>query len=610
MSPPSENVASGPGSAGARPDAGAPRRRFPLRLALFGAAAVTAVAFGFLAHSAAEAGRLVQRFGYYTMAGTFLWWLAALGRRLPDARAWVRAEGRGPRWWVAGLAAGLSVVAFATFPYSYKVLYDELVLQATAWNLHYFREVGTVVRGYPIEGIFTSLDVYLDKRPHFFPFVVSLAHDLTGYREINGFVVNTLLLPAVLALFYALARRLAGARAALAALACFGASSLLAQNANGVGMELLNLGMLLLAMLLAADYLGRPDEDRLSALILTSVLLAQSRYESSLFVLPVAVAVLEGWRRAGRILLPPAALCAPLLLVPCALQNTYLSGTPLLWELRADMDSRFGGAYFTDNLAHAFVYFFDLSGNMLNSWWLATVGAAALGWAAWRVVRRLGRWRSAPPGALAAVLFAAVVMANLLLLMFYFWGQLDDPIVARLVLPFNAVLGLALAWAAEQAEAKLPGRRVATFLAGGALLTYVGFGLRASAHHTQINQLASEMLWEGRLLASLPPKERLIITNKSALAWIMRRIPVITVDRARFLAEKIQFHLDHGTFQEVLVTQLLRPIGPEGTFTVDPNDSLPASYVLEPVVERHIGARIARVSRLVAIHPPTPAATP
>ena len=154
-----------------------------------------------------------------------------------------------------------------------------MVLQATAWNLHSFREVGTVVRGYPVEGIFTSLDIYLDKRPYFFPFLLSLFHDFTGYRELNGFLLNTLLLPLVLGLLYAVARRLAAARAALAGLACFGASALLAQNATGVGMELLNLVLMILAMLLAADYLTKPDEDRLSALILTSVLLAQTRYE-------------------------------------------------------------------------------------------------------------------------------------------------------------------------------------------------------------------------------------------------------------------------------------------------------------------------------------------
>ncbi|GAB1490060.1 hypothetical protein MASR2M8_25170 [Opitutaceae bacterium] len=585
------------------------RRRFPLRLVLFGAAAVTAVAFGFLAHTAAEAGRLIQHYGYYAMAATVVWWLFALGRRLPAARAWIRAESPSDRRPVLFLTLGLAVVAFATFPYSYKVLYDELVLQATAWNLHYFREVGTAVRGYPVEGVFTSFNIYLDKRPYFFPFVLSLLHDLTGYRETNGFILNTLLLPVVLGLFYALARRLADARAALAGLACFGASALLAQNATGVGMELLNLAMMALAMLLAADYLEQPDEDRLSALILTCVLLAQTRYESSLYVLPAALAVLEGWRRAGRVILPAPALFAPILLIPCALHNTYLSGTPVLWELRENMDSRFGAEYVVDNLRHAFTYFFNIAGVQLNAWWLAIAGWLALGWAAWTLVRNLRQWKSAPAGALTAVLFAFAVLANLMLLMAYFWGQLDDPIVARLVLPFNVILGLAIAWAAQRMAPRAFGPQVARVLIGGALLVHVGFALSASARHTTINQLASELAWEGRVVETMPPKNRFIITNKSSLAWLMRRIPVVTVDRARFMSDRVKFHLDHATFEEVLVTQLLRPTNEEGSFVVDPKDLLPDDYVLEPVVERHIGARIARISRVVAIRVPERAET-
>jgi hypothetical protein len=585
-------------------------RQFPLRLALFGAAAVTAVAFGFLAHTAVEAGRIIQRFGYFAMAGTTTWWIFALGRRLACVRNWVRAEAPADRRGVLLLALGFTVVAFATFPYSYKVLYDELVLQATAWNLHYFREVGTVVRGYPVEGIFTSLDIYLDKRPYFFPFVLSLFHDLTGYRELNGFLLNTLLLPLVLGLFYALARRLANARAALAGLACFGASALLAQNATGVGMELLNLVLMILAMLLAADYLTKPDEDRLSALILTSVLLAQTRYESSLYVLPAALVVLEGWRRAGRVILPAAALFSPVLLIPCALHNTYLSGTPVLWELRENMDSRFGAQYFADNLRHAFTYFFNFSGQLLNSWWLAIAGWISLGWAGWTLARNLRRWPAAPGGVLTAVLFALAVLTNLMLLMFYFWGQLDDPIVARLILPFNVMLGLAIAWAVQRCAPRPFGPSLASVLTGGALLVHVGFALTASAHHTAINQLASELAWEGRVVEAMPPKDRFIITNKSGLAWLMRRIPVVTVDRARFMSDRVKFHLDQGTFQEVLVTQLLRPTGAEGHFVVEPKDLLPDDYVLEPVVERHIGARIARISRVVAILPPKARAKP
>lgn len=587
-----------------------------LRLALFGGGAVLAVAVGFLLVPVPRAGNLVQRFGFFTMAGTVLWWVWSLRRLAAPAGAELASWPPGERRRVGMLILALSVVAVLVFPYSSKILYDELVLQSTAWSMHRFREVAVAVRGYEIEGVFTSLDAYLDKRPFFFAFLVALLHDLTGYREANAFLLNTALLPVVLGLCYAAARRLGGREVAWAGLLCFGASPLLAQNANGAGMEMLNLAMILFVLLLAITYLAHPEEQRLSAFILSCVLLAQTRYESALFVLPTAVIVLEGWRRAGRIILPAAALLAPILLVPSALHHTFLAGTPLLWELPENMDARFGWEHVARNLQHAGNYLFSFSRTLLNSWWLALAGLPAFAWAVARIFRYWRQWPSASPAKIVTTIFGLTVTANLGLLMFYFWGQLDDPIVARLVLPFNVMLAFAIV----AALARLPEgwRPRAARLAGGvAVISYFGWGLPAAAHHRGINQLETEAAWELREVERMAPVPRLIVTNKTTLHWMLRSIPAIQIVRARLVPESVKFHLEQGTFREILVMQLFRPTGPEGRFQVDPSDRLPDVYRLEPVVERHIGARIARISRIVEVraqpvetasedHPPSP----
>ncbi len=584
-------------------------RQFPLRLVLFGMAGLASFGFGFLRYSAVDAGRLVQRFGYFTMMATFLWWLYSLYCLFP------KLSGSAVRGWLgqhrsAGLLiAGLTVVACFIFPYSYKILYDELVLQAAAWNLHFFREFGTLIRGYEVEGVFRSLEVYLDKRPFFYPFILSLVHDMAGYRESNAYLLNTLLLPSGLLLLYGVLHKLGGLMAGLAGLACFGASALLAQNANGSGMEMLNVNMLLLTVWLAINYLGEPDENRLSALVLSCVLLAQTRYESALFVVPAAVVILEGWRRTGRVILPAAALFAPVLLIPCALHNTYLSGTPALWELKEDMVSRFASNYFLENLAHAGAYFSDSSGKLLNSWWLSLAGFPALGAVIFMLVWRGRNWKMASPAVITAFLFSLGVTANLSLLMFYYWGQLDDPIVSRLVLPFNVVLTFSIAWWIGQFES-LWQKRAATWLVAGALFSYLGFGLKAAAHDRGINQLASEIVWEERWVSTLPPRLRLMITNKSPFNWLIHSMPSISVQRARSKAEQVQFHLKGGTFQEVLVSQYYRPVGPEGGFQLDPRDELPAAYVLEPVIEQRMGARLLRISRVADIRIPEKSTKP
>jgi hypothetical protein len=577
-----------------------------LRLVLFGVVAVASVEFGFFTTSFTDAGHLIQRFGYYTIAGTFAWFVVALARVAPGA--WRELPSLSPRerWQLAAVIAGCTLVAALTVPYGYKILYDEPVLQGTAWNLHFFREVGNYQRAYNVDGVFSPVGVagtYLDKRPFFFAYVVSLVHDLTGYREANAFALNTALMPAVLALVYFYARRFAAHTAALAAVFTLGTLSLLAQNATGAGMELLNLAMILLTLHLAAHWLAAPDEPRLAALVLAVVLLAQTRYESSLYVAPAALLVLEGWRRAGRLILPPSAVLGPALLVPYALHNTYLSGTPFLWELRDDDQARFGLRYFSDNLVHAWRFFSDTTGlNTASSWWLFGAGFVALGLALVRVARAQPSWRTAPPAAVALTLVGAAVVANLLLLQFYYWGQLDDAIVGRLSLPFAVLLVLCVALAVQRWSS--PRRPLVALVFAGAALAALTSGLVANARHSQRNILGQELAWEGRVVAARPPGDRLIITGRSVLLWYAKHIAAIPIGRAVVRAEAVQFHLAQHTFAEALVLQIYHPVGAAGGFQLDPNDRLPDAYVLEPVSERRFGAHLARISRVVEINLP------
>jgi len=570
-------------------------------LIAFGLCAVGAVFFGFLFFSPAAAGEWVRQYGYFGIMATLGWFLILLIRQFPAVQGWWRTREKSELRWLLLLVGGLSVVAWMTVPVGYKVLYDELVLQATSWNLHRLREVGTMVRGYEVDGIFLPLFVYLDKRPYFYALLVSLVHDLFGFQENNAFYFNAVLLPVVFILFYAIVRRLAKAPIALAGLACFGANPLLGQNANGAGMDLLNLAMLLLMLLLAARYLEKPDGGRLAVLLLSCVLLAQTRYESLLFVVTTGLVVLEGWRRAGRIILPVTAILTPLLLVPSALHYSYLSGTPALWELKENMDSRFLLEHVWPNLGHAMAYFFNFKTTTLGSWWLSLWGLPALAWLGWRALRG---WRKLPQmeGTVAAVALSSIAIgANLALLMAYFWGQLDDPIVSRLIMPFSVLMGVGIVLGLRQAESRLP--KLAGWVTAGALISYLGWAPPASAHHNKINQLATELEREQTAVSRMGPASRLILTDKTTLGWLMKGVPALAISDAGIRAEQIQFHLDHGTFDEVLVTQRLRPNGPEGGFQVDPRDVISDRFILEPIWERMQGARLVRISKVVSIEP-------
>lgn len=580
-------------------------RRLPGRLLLFGLVAVASFALGFLVFGVNQARYLVKHFGYYTIALTFAWAVFATPRVVAAALPGLRAITRRERWQAIAVIAACTLVAVLTVPIGYKILYDEMVLQATAADMHLFREVSTMVRAYTVDGVFVPLDTYLDKRPMFFPFLVSLLHDLTGYREANAFALNVGLMPVVLGQVYLLTRRIANHAGAIAAVVALGTLSTLAYSATSAGMEILNLAMLLAVIQVAVLFLEAPDAPRLSLLVLAAVLLAQTRYESSLYVAPVAVVVLEGWRRAGRIIMPVAAILAPALLIPYAVHNTYLSGTPLLWELHANEKARFGLGYLGGNLLHAARFFFNVTENRTSSLWLSVAGFAGLGYAAVRLWRGRRGWRTASPAALALLLFGLGVVGNLTLLMFYYWGQLDDPTVMRLSLPFAALLAISIGYAVHQWDA--PRRHLAWFAAGGAVLAYFWSGLIVNEQHIKLNTLEPELMWQRQYVASRPPGERLVIDGKSVLPWMLCRVSAIDIGQARRRADALRYQLENHTFREVLVFQTYLPTDANGDYQLKPGDRLPDGFVLQPLTEKRFGSRLDRVSRLVAV-PATPEA--
>jgi hypothetical protein len=565
---------------------------------------LAALYFGFVAVAVVRAEMLVRRGGYYFMLLTFALWLWALWRLHRDRTAAAPAAVPRRREMVAAVSviALLTLVALVHESFGSKILFDEFALQSTAFNMHYFREAATMVRGYDIQGTFISTDNYLDKRPYFFPFLLSLVHDLTGYRPANAYWLNGALYPLVLSLVYTLGRRLAGWRSGLLAAVLLGTLPLFAQNASGSGMELLNLGMLLASVALAAHWLAVPDENRLSALVLAAVLLAQTRYESALYVAPTALAVLAGWGRARRLVLSWPAVLSPLLLLPVAFQNRVVASLPTMWELHDyNQTSRFSWDYLQPNLRGAWNFLFAANAQQANSLWLTTLSLAALAWLGWRLVTRT---RSLPRlGALplAVLLFGSTILVNTVLILFYYWASYDDPMSARFSLPLHLLMVFAAVVCAAEWDKRLPATPV---LLGVTVVCALGSSLPKQAYHHYSNLGTGEISWELRYVHSLPSGQRLILTNKSTLPWLLEKTPSILLGRAVLVADRLADQLHDSNFTEILVFQSLRPSTVEGDHQLVPEEVLPPWFRLELLIEKRFGTKIVRVSRLVAVDLP------
>lgn len=575
-------------------------RRSDVRLAAFGLAAVAAVYLGFIAISVKTAERLVRGGGYFLMFATFTVFLHAL-RQVWRARPATQPMTMSQRWLAGGAIALLSVMAFYAEPYRGKILNDEYVLQSTAFNFHHYREAGTMVRAYEIDGIFVSTDNFLDKRPYFYPFLVSLLHDFTGYRPANAFILNTLLYPLALGLIFAFGRQLAGWKGGMLATLLLGGLPLLGQNATGAGMELLNVVMILAALLLATHLLRAPDEDRLAAFLLAVVLLAQSRYESVLYVLGGALVVFIVWIRSGRICLPWRAVLVPLLLVPVALQSKVVSNTPVLWEL-GEKTSRFSAEYVADNFRGVFGFLFNGNAERANSLLLSALGLAALVAALGLALRHLFRRQAGSPTGVALGCFSVVIVANTVLVLFYYWANFDDPMASRFSLPLHLLMAFTVVVVAAALDRRMPAMRVLVLAAGfwGVVSSAGKFGL-----HYYSNLGFEEAEWQRRYVNALPPASRLIVSNRSPLPWLLQKTSAIQVGRARVVAERLQYQLEHPTFHEILVFQSLRPTTAEGNHQIAASEQLPPNFKLELLAEKRFDMRLSRISRLVAIELPS-----
>ena len=583
-----------------------------LALALFVIAAVLAVWLGFVGVSPPRAEKLIVQGGYFYILAVFVAWIF-FGVRVAAPRrevwtAWLRTPGLVGLFLVAATAFAVWTDVFA-----HKVLFDEYVLEGTAWHMHLTKEVGTPLRAYDFSGTWLTIDTFLDKRPYFFAFLVSLLHDLIGFRLENVFVLNVALAFLLLAATYWLVRAITGRVApGLIAVALLATLPLFGQNATGASMELLNLAMIAGVMIAAVLYLRAPGDDRLSVLVLGTILLAQTRYESVLFVFPAAAVIVLGWWRARRVLLPWPALIAPLLLVPYVWHDRFVSTKPILWQLREGEATRFAWHYLGGNLEGARNFIFSISPAQPNSLWLALVGLAAFAWAALRLGQR---WRRSELSPLVrgaefpvAALFALTITANLAMLMFYYWSRLDEPIASRFALPLCFVFALGGGWLAHSVGRVW--QPAALAVSGGLAAWVLLFGAPAYAHqfYTAQNMVMHELNWE---LEQVSARQRpvLLITAKATLPFLLEKIPAVNTVLARVRSSQIAWHMKQGTFREVLVSQVLRPTSAEGDAIVDPDEELPENFRLETIAEKRFGARWIRISRATEILPEIPVGT-
>ncbi len=543
---------------------------------------------------------VLRQGGYWVMlvaVVAFAWALARVASQWRDALNWARSDT------LSAIAlAALGVVLLVHEEAGFKILMDEIHLLGTSMAMHFDRQVFVPQRAHELNGVFELMGGMVDKRPLVFPFLASALHDILGYRPENLFLLNGVLTFVLLGLSYLAGRALGGWRAGLFAALGWAALPLLGQNSRGGGFELLNVTLIVGTALLAGWHYRQRDERSLVALVFAAVLLAQVRYESPLFLLPVVALIALVWREERAIRCPWPLLLAPFLLLPVPLLMRVFEARPGSWELASKPGHQEVFSIFNipDNLGHAFAYWFNLGVEQPNAPLLSAVGMLGLVLALASLAGWVRGWRDLPPAARVALLFCGGLLLHLVLLLCYFWGKFDDPIIRRLSLPTHLLFIFAALLAARRLARPARAYGALAVLGLAALVTSGIPGLARQAA-TKFYYPAQDTQWRRAFMAARPERDYLVIDNDSTI-WITHRVSATPVVRAKTSPEIFAFNLRNRMFSGIFVFQRFDIDQATGALRIKPDDDLGPAYELETVAERTFTTELlSRLSRVKAI---------
>jgi hypothetical protein len=383
--------------------------------------------------------------------------------------------------------------------------------------------------------------------------------------------------------------------------ALFAGLPLLAHNATGGGFELLNLVMILATLLLGARWIERRDEVALTAFCFSAILLAQVRYESVIYLLPVAGIVLWVWWQERRLILPWPVLVAPLLMIHYPLQHRIFDLRASSWELfgQPGATQPFSPAFIADNLTHAVGFFFGKATDQPNSLVLSALGFIAVPFFVLTLLKWAKTLPREQPVTVATTFFAVGFAAQFVLLMCYFWGKFDDPVIRRLSLPTH--LGMVLAILAVLPQ--LANAVVTRALLAVAVIALICLGVPSMAAHAYSQEYlpGRETAWRRAFMAEQPRRDYLMIDNDSIL-WIAHQVSATPAVQARQRRDSIIFHLRNRTFADIFVFQRFNIDADTGKKTLRKDDDLGPEFTLEPVREERLQTlTLTRISRVKSV---------
>ena len=596
---------------------------------------------------------LIQQLTYPNVLLAFLLLLTAIYRFHRKEASLKQFLPRDTMAWAAVVAVTGLLLLYE--PFAFKILYDEILLAVAAELIHFTRLVGVPSMANDYDGSYQFIDIVLDKRPFFFPFLVSLVHDFTGYRYSNVFFLNGFLTFLLLVLVHYLGMLMGGRKGGLIAVVLAGTLPLLAVMANSGNQEILNLVMLCLISVFAYHYLKRPNDRRLVPLVYCLILFFQIRYENGIFLIPFGLLILIGWKKAGRPVLPWPVLISPLFLILPALHSLIIlrdSGNYFQAGPNGREDT-FSLGYFHENIGHAGRYLFSVGQKMPNSLVLTLLGLSAGLLFLLYLLQLSRRKRETPIRATLLLYLMFGIILHLGLIFCFNYGVFDSYLTARLSMPLQLFLILAVPFAVKRFGSRfyLPTAAVALislyfiflnlspesvsttglqFMVGligflvlgiwcwwkavnpanGILilcllyLLTIGMPTGHAHRYTQISKSNDAVMAELAFLEN-HTEERILWVSSAPYGALLSRVNCLPVSTLQNNPDRFGRYLEDGSFDSIYIIRLYERKKGKDFILVRPFDALDESiYRYEPVQTLKLGMdRRVQIDRLISVAP-------
>ena len=565
---------------------------------LFGLSSTSSILVGFFLFDSTGASDNFAKLAYWNILACFGGFVfLVLKAYHKDLTTWISERKNGI---VVGIAILASVFLYTREGGGFNITFDEHTISNVAKSLHYDRLA--IWRESAILGIDETSIV--DKRPILFQFLLASVHDIFGYAIQNAFFLNGFLTVILLVLIQTCTSKLYNYQAGWYAMLLSCCAPILSQNASGGGLETLNLVGILTCFLLALKYAEKPHStSRLSALLVAVALFSHARYESPFLVVPIVIVVALCWARIREVHITWPAVLIPMSFIPIAWQHTFSAANERYKQYKYDSDGFFSFSYIDENLGHATNFLFSSGDFSTNSPWLSIIGLLSLVILLTLSITRYKDWPSLKNRLHVAQIFSFAILAEFVLVLGFTYGQLDDPVVARLGLPFILLMLISSGLAFGMIHALRPKLKIVTHSLVVVCFLYA-LPLFSKHLYSDNNKILRRLEWMMNWHDQLPDGNYLYISSY-AQEFELNDIDNIGFQRAVSQPGLLKFHKELGTWNEIFVIQTIgiQPIEDRITETPLPGHDPGPWFELETVAEvsttpLHI-TRLSKVTHIV-----------